>query len=167
MKSFAKCELALVIFVVGVVVVVVTVVVRRVFSFLFVFFFAFVLLQTVSKRVDGLREAIEKTEAERDASSADAASSKTRVQALQAQVCLFNLQEEGCVRGGGGGGLGGVACRTAPGLSLFGSAAGTQGVRCAKGGRGGWTSLVVVIVCLHGPFGSVLEWRQEDRGRTH
>lgn len=47
--------------------------------------------QTVAKRVDGLRDAIEKAEKERDAAAADAYSSKTQLQALQAQVtALFS-----------------------------------------------------------------------------
>lgn len=44
------------------------------------------MLQTVSKRVDGMREALEKAEAERDACKSDASAGKIQAQALQAQV---------------------------------------------------------------------------------
>lgn len=40
----------------------------------------------MAKRVDGLRDAIEKVEKERDAAEAEASSSKAQLQALQAQV---------------------------------------------------------------------------------
>lgn len=44
------------------------------------------LSQTVSKRVDSMREALEKAEAERDACKSDASANKAQVQALQSQV---------------------------------------------------------------------------------
>lgn len=54
----------------------------------FLFFFLIYILapQTVSKRVDGMREANEKMESERDAATAEATAGRTQIQALQAQV---------------------------------------------------------------------------------
>eukprot|EP00904_Undaria_pinnatifida_P002529 jgi/Undpi1/12277/HiC_scaffold_5.g01953.m1 len=51
--------------------------------------------ETVSKRVDGMREANEKMEAERDAATTEAAEGRTQLQALQAQVASLLRENAG------------------------------------------------------------------------